>query len=162
MAVFTTKITHSRLTLSPFSAESMSNIGDELLNQSIRPRILSAKTITDSPSKPLSDRYAAEKVKGRRVSNSGNILYRGSGVRDWKLRGWTVASLKVKSASDDRVVLGPINPQAAQIILFRNKYDHMWGVSPNDYQALYNAVRAQILRQVKVVRMAPIIGQRRA
>jgi len=147
MAVFRTKITRPRITLSPFSAESMSDFGTATLT-SIRTRILSATNVTDSPASPLKERYAAEKVKGRRVANSGNILYKGQPVRDWRLRGWTLASLKVTSASDDRCTIGPINASAIMIIGIRNKYDHMWGVSPHDQEALYAAVRAQILQQV--------------
>jgi hypothetical protein len=147
VAVFSTKITRPRITLSPFSAESMLGFGDTTL-LSIRTRILGAKDITDSPSSPLKQRYLDEKVAGRRVSGSGNIKYKGKGVRDWKLRGWTVASLKVKSASDDRCTLGPINANATLIIGFRNKYDHMWGVSPKDYEVLYAAIKAQIMRQL--------------
>ena len=150
MAFFETRIRHSTLTFSPFSSESMATIGQVVLDH-IRDRIQSAQDVNDSHSKPLKESYAEEKRRGRRVALGGARKYTGLPVRDWTLRGRTMVSLKVKTASEDRVTIGPTLPETAMIISVRNKVDHMWGMAPSDYQAMYAVIRATLIT-VKAVR----------
>ncbi len=157
--IFTAKITHATLTFSPFTSEGMFTIGSVVLDSAIIPRIASGRDITDASARPLSPRYLAEKTGqdgkgGRRVVGGGNRKYLGSDKRDWTLRGATLRSLKVKSASEMRVTLGPITEEAAKIITARNRLDHMWGLSPRDYEALYAIVRQTLISDkcVRVVR----------
>jgi hypothetical protein len=151
MAFFQTKIRHSTMTFSPFTAESMSVIGQVVLDH-IRQRIQSVQDVTDGHAKPLKANYAEEKRKGRYVAMGGARKYSGLPVRDWTLRGRTLQSLKVKTASEDRVTIGPTMAETAMIIAVRNRQDHMWGVSPSDQEALYAVIRATLKTQ-KVARV---------
>jgi len=151
MAMFQAKITHSTLTFSPFTSESMMTIGQVALDH-MKQRIQSVSNNEDNQARPLKETYAQEKLKGRRVAMSGPRIYRGLPVRDWTLRGWTLQSCKVKVASEERVVIGPTTQQASMIILTRNKLDKMWGLSPSDKQAMYAVIR-EILVRVKSVRV---------
>jgi hypothetical protein len=143
-AIFTTKIVHRQITLSPFSAQQMSDIGSVVLNSSIIPRIRRAETVADAPAPPLVARYAKRKIARGRAP-----------IRDWYWRGLTLGSLKVKSASEDRVTIGPVNGQAQTILAAQNRRARQWGVSPKDYEALNAAVRAT-LSQHKFVRLVKI------
>ena len=143
MPIFQTKVKRLKLTFSPLSAEQMSNIGTVMVD-SIKARIFRAQDTTDSKAKPLSARYALEKQKGRYVTGGGKQRYSGQPIRDWKMRGWTMASLKVKSATEEKVTIGFINPQADQIITIQNRLSKLWGVAPSDLEAQYAAVRATL------------------
>jgi len=155
MAFFQAKITHSTLTFSPFTSESMMAIGQVTLDHMVA-RIQSVQDYTDNGAKPLKETYAQEKVKGRRVSMGGPTKYRGLPVRDWTLRGRTLQSCKVKFASENRVTIGPTMAETSMIILVRNRVDRMWGLSPSDYEALYAVIR-QTLLQAKLVRVTKTI-----
>ena len=133
---FITKIVHAKLTLSPFSAEQMADIGNVVLND-IQDRIKQAKDVTDSPAKPLVERYARRKILRGRAP-----------VRDLTWRGVTMASLKVKRASEDMVTLGPVNPQADQIITANNRRSKQWGMSPKNFATL----RAVLVASLKARR----------
>ena len=151
MAMFETRIVHSKLTFSPFTAESMASIGQVVLDH-IKERIQSVQDVNDSKAKPLKETYAEEKRRGRYVAMGGSKKYSGMPYRDWTLRGRTLQSMKVKVASADRVTIGPTLAETTMIVLARNKWDHMWGMSPSDYEAMYAAIR-HVLLQVKVVRL---------
>jgi hypothetical protein len=137
--IFTAKITHSRLTWSPFSSESMLKIGEVTLD-SILDRLFHAVNAHDAPAKPLTDRYVKRKMLKNRAP-----------VRDWEFRGATKRSLKVKSANEDHATLGPVTREADLILSARRK-DDMWGISPRDEQALRAVIR-ETLRTTKVVRV---------
>jgi hypothetical protein len=151
MAIFQARITHARLSFSPFTSESMMTIGQITLDH-IRQRIQSVQDVTDSRAKPLKESYAEQKRLGRRVALGGPQKYTGLPYRDWTLRGRTMQSLKVKVASENRVTIGPTSQETTMIILARNRKDNMWGLSPSDYEALYAVIR-QTLLQVKSVRV---------
>lgn len=136
---FETKLVRGRVVWSPFTSEETANIAQVTLNH-ITARIQAVQTVEDSPAKPLNPKYAAEKAKGRRVSFGGPQIYKGLPVRDWKLRGRTLQSLKVKRASEDMATMGPISQEAYMIIKARNKLDHLWGTSPSDIEAMQNAI----------------------
>src|ERR1700675_440408 len=144
MAVFETHLTRRRFTLSPFTSEMMMSIGQACLDH-VTARILSAHDVADNPARPLTAKYAERKQAGRRVSNSPDEKYVGSGVRDWKLRGWTLQALKVKSASEDVARIGFTNPRAQQIVNGIQRYGPMWGLSPSDQTAAQNRAHQLIL-----------------
>jgi hypothetical protein len=151
MAMFQTRITHVRFTFSPFTSESMMLIGQVVVDH-IRERISGAKDMNDQWARPLSERYKFEKANGRRVALSGPRRYKGLPIRNWTLRGWTLAALGVKVANENRATIGPTTLQSALIIMGRNKLDHMWGPSPSDRAALQAIVQA-VLLQTKSVRV---------
>ena len=146
--IFSTKIRHVQLTFSPFTAEQMSDIGGVVLDSIIR-RIRTATNDTDSAAPPLATRYAEYKARQRKYPGHAQI-------RDWTLRGKTLRSLKVKLATEDKVVLGPIDPQSQMIIAIQNKRSHQWGVSPRDHEVMYAAIRQSLMqaRAFRVVRKA--------
>lgn len=151
MAIFEARTRNLKITFSPFTTESMMFIGQSTLD-SIVARIQAVKDENDSPARPLKPSYAEEKRQGRYVAMGGPKKYSGLPQRDWTLRGRTLKSLNVKFASQERVTIGPTTVEAAKIIMARNKWDHMWGISPANYEVLYAAVRASLLR-VKAFRL---------
>jgi len=62
-------------------------------------------------------------------------------------------SLKVKSASENRVVIGFVDPNADRIAHVNNLREKAFGVSPKDREAL-NAVVLVLLRQARAIRVA--------
>jgi hypothetical protein len=155
MAIFEARVRKLKFTFSPFSAESMLTIGQVTLDSIVK-RIQSVTDVTDSPAKPLAARYAQEKREGRYVAMGGNRKYSGAPHRDWTLRGRTLQSLKVKYASAERVTIGPTMAETAKIILARNKWDHMWGFSPKDREAMYAVMRATLLQVKRVIRITRV------
>lgn len=142
--IFTAKVTRMRVTWSPFTPTQMLEIGDTAL-KSILSRISQAQDVNDSPAKPLSDRYIQFKVgkKGK------------APIRDWFLRGVLVRSLKVKSASQEKVTLGPVTVEANSLVTFNQRRCRQWGVSPRDLEAIRLKVRQlivgkSVLAKVKV------------
>lgn len=140
MAIFTSKIVHRELTLSPFSAEQMMTIGQVMVDTKID-RISRAIDSRDSPAVALTDRYAKRKVQRGR-----------NPVRDWTWRGLTMGSFKVKSASEDSVTIGFVNSQADQIVTKQRRRCEMLSDSPKDTEALHAVVKAT-LQQSSVIRL---------
>ena len=138
MPFFETKLRHARFTLSPFTSEDMSDIGETVLH-SITDRIRAVTDVNDAPAKPLSPRYAKWKAGGTN-KNPGKAP-----VRDWELRGKTLRSLHVKTASESRCTLGPTDAQSAMIVSVQNQRSGQWGVSPHDAESMREAVRAKLL-----------------
>lgn len=151
MAMFEARVKKLKFTYSPFGADQMMIIGQATLDSIVK-RIQAVKDVTDAPAKPLTEKYKQEKVAGRYVALGGMKKYDGQPYRDWTLRGRTLQSLKVKTASEERVTIGPTTDETTKIVLARNKWDHMWGISPSDMQVLYAAVRQQLQRR-SVVRI---------
>jgi hypothetical protein len=126
---YESKITHVRgLNFSPFSSEEMAAIGEAGL-KSILHRIFSAKDVNDAPARPLVDGYAARKLKHGRFP-----------IRDWNWTGGTLRSIKVKSASEMRVVLGPTDARSADMIYYNNRRCKQWPASPTDLEAIHQAI----------------------
>jgi len=142
--IFETRIRRMTFSLSPFSAEAMSNIAGTLLNSAILPRIRSGVNLADSRARPLTAKYALAKQIGRRVAASGGRKFSGQPIRDLTLRGWTLASARVKVASENRATIGFITPQAVRIITANNRLEPMWGVSPHDQEVLDRTVHDQL------------------
>lgn len=142
--VFTTRISHVTFTLSPLSSESMAQIGEVVLRAK-KERIFQSLNSQDAPAKPLVDKYARRKILRNRAP-----------VRDWFFRGVTRTALRVKSANENQVTLGPISTQADQILTAQRRMEEMWSDSPHDTAVLHSVVRATLQQQqvVRVVRSA--------
>lgn len=158
---FQTKITRARFVLGRFSSEQMQAIG-QVGADSIIDRIRSGKNANDAPSKPLSMKYREKKYPNGRIRFGADQGYRAykvkrglPPVRDWKLTGWTLGSLKVKSASENRVVVGFINSRADTVAHINNQRERAFGLSPNDNRGLRSAVAATA-KQVRVVRTVKV------
>ena len=141
-ATWVCKLSHARLTLSPFSSEQMMQIG-EIVLRAKQSRISQALDSNDSPAKALVDRYARRKITRGRAP-----------VRDWNFRGVTMRSVKVKSANENRVIVGPTTEEAVMILTAQRRLCEMWSDSPRDTEALHAIVRETLRTQhmVKLVR----------
>ena len=72
--------------------------------------------------------------------------------RDWFWTGRTIRSLKVKQVSENRCVIGFINPNADAIAHVNNIRERAFGISPKDRQAMVAVVKA-ILRTSRVIQV---------
>jgi hypothetical protein len=143
---FQAKITRARFVLGPFTAEDMQTIGGVLVD-SISGRIRKAVNVNDDPAKVL---------KPGRNGRRGYPDYKAARglqpIRDWVWTGRTMRSLKVKSANENRVVVGFVDPNADRVAHVNNLRERQFGVSPKDRSAL-NAIVLAILKRARVVRV---------
>ena len=143
---FQTKVTRARFVLGPFTAEDMETIGGVLL-ESISTRIRKALSVNDTPAKAL---------KPGRNGRRGYPDYKAARglmpVRDWVWTGRTMRSLKVKTVSENKAIIGFIDPNADRIAHVNNLRERQFGISPKDRSALSAAVLA-VLRQARVIRV---------
>ena len=140
---FETKIKRARFVVGPFSPEQMAAIGQVTLDH-IMERIRRGVNVQDAPAKRLSfDRRGSY---GRLKVRKGL-----QPIRDWTFSGATLHALKVKSANENRVVLGFIDPKADAIAHINNLREKQFGLSPSDMEALRRVVAAT-RRQARVVR----------
>jgi hypothetical protein len=118
------------------------------LRDSIAERIAGGLNANDEPARPL---------KPGKDGHRGYPDYkRGKGLqpyRDWFWTGRTMRSLKVKSVSENRAVIGFADPNADRIAHVNNLRERAFGVSAKDRKVLGAAVR-QLLRRVRVLRVA--------
>jgi hypothetical protein len=144
---FTAKITRARFVLGPFTSEDMLAIGN-VLRDSIAARIGRGLNVNDTPAKAL---------KPGRNGRRGYPDYKKARglqpIRDWFWTGRTMRSLKVKSASENRAVIGFVDPNADRIAHVNNLREKQFGVSLKDRQAL-SAASLAVLRRGRVVRSA--------
>jgi hypothetical protein len=146
---FQTKIRKARLVYSGFSSEQMRQIGQSLLD-SIGARIRRAENVEDAPAKPLKP----GRVTARGQQTLGYPDYKArrgyNPVRDWisfianpRGRMKTLAAMQVKEASENRVVIGFIDPKADMIAHLNQLRERQFGVSPKDRVVLIGAVRSE-------------------
>jgi hypothetical protein len=144
---FTAKITRARFVLGPFSSEDMLAIGN-VLRDSIATRIGRSLNVNDATAKAL---------KPGRNGRRGYPDYKKARglqpIRDWFWTGRTMRSLKVKSASENRAVIGFVDPNADRIAHVNNLRERQFGVSPKDHQAL-NAAVLKMLQKARIVHVA--------
>jgi hypothetical protein len=143
---FQTKITRARWVLGPFTAEDMQTIGDVVLD-SISSRIRKGLNVNDAETKPLKPGR-----NGHRGYPDYKVARGLQPFRDWVWTGRTMRSLKVKSASENRVVIGFVDPNADRIAHVNNLREKQFGISPKDRVAMNRAVLA-VLRQARAVRV---------
>ncbi len=148
-----TKITRQRFSLSPFSAETMKEIGDQVL-ASVKARIAKGVDVQGSPAKPLKPTVHIDRngQPARFIPYAQQKAKRGlQPIRDWKYTGKLIASLQVISASNDRAVIGSNNPVKASILSKNNKISLLFGLSDTDKEALQKAVRVALEQSIKIV-----------
>jgi hypothetical protein len=73
-------------------------------------------------------------------------------LRDWLRTGHAMRSLKMKSASENRVVIGFVDPNADRIAHVNNVRERQFAISPQDRKTL-NAVMLVVLKRARVVRL---------
>ena len=143
---FQTKITRARFVLGPFTSEDMLEIGSVVV-ESIKDRLHKGLNINDQPAKPL---------KPGRNGKRGYPDYKAARglqpFRDWFWTGRTLRSLKVKSASENRCVIGFVDPNADRIAHVNNIRERAFGVSPKDRQAMVAVIKA-VLRKARVIQV---------
>ena len=144
---FQAKITRARWVLGPFTSEDMLAIAN-VVRDSIATRIGKGLNVEDEDAKPL---------KPGRNGRRGYPDYKAARglmpFRDWVWTGRTMRSLKVKSASENRAVIGFIDPNADRIAHVNNLREKQFGISPKDRLAMNTVVRA-VLKSTRVVRVA--------
>jgi hypothetical protein len=144
---FQAKITRARFVLGPFTSEDMLTIGNVVVD-SIKDRLHKGLNINDQPAKPL---------KPGRDGHKGYPDYKAARglqpFRDWLWTGRTLRSLKVKQVSENRCVIGFIDPNADLIAHVNNLRERAFGISPKDRLALNAVVRA-VLKQVRLLRVS--------
>src|SRR5581483_5839740 len=133
---FLPKITRARFVLGPFTAEDMLSIGNAV-RDSIAQRIGKGLNVNDDPAKPLKPGR-----NGHRGYPDYKIAHGLQPFRDWFWTGRTMRSLKVKSTSENRVVIGFVDPNADRIAHLNNLREQQFGVSPKDHLELNAAVLA--------------------
>ena len=153
MPIWSSHISHRRVTLSPFSSEQMALIGVGMVRQ-IFSRITEHQLdVTDSPALPLSEKYAKSKVA--RGKQMGRVLLP---VRDWVFTSNTMSNLIVKSANEDQVRIGFGTPRADDIVRVQNRRCRMWGTSPADQVELDRlfgmALKANLSTMIRIEKVA--------
>ena len=131
--LFTTKLSRLRLTLSPFTSEQQARIGESMIDAKLA-RWRSAIDSTDSPAKPLTQNYARR--KSQRLGRSP--------IRDWYWSGRTQGSFKVKSANEEIVTIGFVDPVADQKVTINRRMCEMLSDSPSDTEVLHAATSFEI------------------
>jgi hypothetical protein len=143
---FQAKITRARFVLGPFTSEDMLDIGNVVV-ESIKDRLHKGLNINDLPAKPL---------KPGRNGKRGYPDYKAARglqpFRDWFWTGRTLRSLKVKSASENRCIIGFIDPHADRVAHVNNLRERAFGVSPKDRQAMVAVIKA-VLRKSRVIQV---------
>ena len=144
---FQAKITRARWVLGPFTSEDMLTIGNVVVD-SIKGRLHKGLNINDQRAKAL---------KPGRNGKRGYPDYKAArglqSFRDWFWTGRTLRSLKVKQASENRCVIGFIDPNSDLIAHVNNLRERAFGISPRDRLALNGIVR-EVLKTARVVRVA--------
>lgn len=143
---FQAKITRARFVLGPFTAEDMLFIGNAV-RDSIAERIGKGLNVDDAPAKVLKPSR-----NGRRGYPEYKLARGLAPIRDWFWTGRTMRSLKVKSATENRVLIGFVDPNADRIAHVNQLRERQFGISPKDRNVLNAAVLAT-LRRVRVVRV---------
>lgn len=150
-----TRKTHAKFVYSPFSAEQMTELADAV-RDSVILRIKSGINCEEKPAKPL---------KPGRNGKLGYPDYKSRAgippIRNWISQiVWplgrikTLRALKVKTANENRAVIGFVDPKADLIAHFNNKIDRQFGMSPVDKKVALDTANAilRIKRLVRVVR----------
>ena len=137
---FSTKITHKRFSLLPFTPEDMKGIGDAVI-KSVQKRILAGIKVDDSQARPLKGDVKSDKY----IPYAEQKVRKGlAGIRNWTWSGKTLKSMQVLSASEDKAVVGFVGDRANRIVAKMNQIDRMFGVAESDQRALQDEVQKRI------------------
>jgi hypothetical protein len=146
---FQTKITRARFVVGPFSSEQMQTIAQYTLND-VMHRIRAGLNCEDASAKPLKPGK-----NGKRGYPDYKVARGIAPLRNWTWTGKTLRALKVKSASENRAVIGFIDPKADAIAHWNNRIEKQFGLSPKDEKALITIVNI-VAKQARVVRTEKI------
>jgi hypothetical protein len=138
MATFEIR-TNSRISLEPisFTEDQMREFGDTAIG-SMQERMAGSVNVFDAPAKPLTKRYAAYKKK-----------IGANPVRNLRLSGHTLASLKVRQATAHSVTVGFESSEAYRRALFSQNIDPLFGLSPSNESKVLEKVRAEFTRAIE-------------
>jgi hypothetical protein len=155
MARFQTKLIKSkaRFEVKPLSAQQMLAIAQPVRDD-IEQRILRAETVTDSPAPPLSQKRRLR--KGRQFeaytevnigSDRGYTAWKSKryppAIRNWRLTGRTLRSMKVLSVQENKAVIGFTDSVSNFRAYINNRRSRQFGVSPRNQKTLIEKYRAQ-------------------
>jgi len=143
---FQAKITRARFVLGPFTSEDMLEIGNVVI-ESIKDRLAKGLNINDAPAKPLKPGR-----NGHRGYPEDKIRHGLAPFRDWYWSGRTLRSLKVKSASENRCVIGFIDSHSDAVAHINNIRERAFGISPRDRNAMISIIKA-VLRKSRVIQV---------
>lgn len=112
-----------------FSPAQMNDIASGLLSRSIKPRIISATTVDDTPAPPLKEAY--RKWKENKFPPA---------IRNWIKTGRTMRSLNVLTISQNKAVIGFVDRLTNFRAFINNRRSRQFGVSPKDQKVLLDSV----------------------
>ena len=151
-----TRITHTKFVHSPFSSEQMARLGNLTL-ASVMARIKSGINCEDQPAKPLKPGKNGKPGYPEQKSKKGIAP-----IRNWispvswpRNRIKTLRALKVKSANENRCVIGFIDPTADTIAHKNNQQEKMFGLSPTDRKVVISTAYA-LMREGRLVRVQKV------
>src|SRR5690349_21168894 len=123
------KITRARFVYSGVTSQQMASLGDTVL-KAVSARIKKGVNCEDNPAKPLKPGRHGKKGYPDQKAARGVAPIRNwiSPVQWPKNRIKTMRALKVKSANENRVVIGFIDPRADQIAHMNNQQEKMFGL----------------------------------
>ncbi len=144
-AKYKTKIRRARFVVSPFTGAQMAQVGQEAIN-SVFARWDRSLDVADQSAPPLST-----VSKGYRTAK---LRRTGSSVRDLKFTGRLRRSIKVISATENRVTLGPVdgihsrrkkgaNLSFSDVLTINQRRWRMWGLSPSDKELVVRFFRGE-------------------
>jgi hypothetical protein len=136
VAIFQTKVTRARLSLSPFSSEQMMGVGNALM-KSVKTRIQSGINTQGDAAKPLKGAKRGYVPYARQKQQRGLAA-----IRDWTWSGRTLRSMKLLTVNQNGFKIGFTDSRSDRIAHANNQQVKMFGVSPNDAEALKNALWA--------------------
>lgn len=134
MPPFQAKITKARFVYSPFTAEQMTAIGNDLV-KSIQERIHKGLDVNDQRAKPL------KSAKGKYVPYARWKTRKGlQPFRDLFVTGRTMRSMKVISANENSGKIGFVDAHSDMVMHVNNLRSKQFGISPADHAALVKSV----------------------
>jgi flagellar motor switch protein FliG len=135
------KITKSRFVYSPFTNDAMLRIGTALRN-SIVERMGRGENVNDQAAKPLKG-VTKDKYEPYATQKTNKGL---QGIRDLIYSGRTAKAIQVTRVNQNGGIISANNPVADRILSKNNRIEKMFGVSPKDREALYQAVNEELKR----------------
>ncbi len=147
-----TVIRKARFVYSPFTSEQMAAIATSVMD-AVKARTVAGLNVEDNQAKPLKPGRSGHPGYPERKSLAGLPP-----IRNWvspnkypRTRIKTLRAMKVKSANENRAVIGFVDPAADRIAHLNNRLSKQFGLSPHDRsEALVPAVNAALFTLVTV------------
>ena len=141
---FETKITRARYTVSGLRAGDMQELGKDLLLD-IKKRINIPQDVHDRAALPLKANTNYARYKARRF---------GRAVRDLMNTGYLQRGMHVLRVDQNQAVLGFADPAAEQRMVYNQRRNRQWGVSPANIAYIVGRVRQRLTVQAVKVTIA--------